>query len=129
MRVREQESLTGTLEVSAMKVLDGVFVVRATVENETPFPDAGAKSPEEALACSLVSPQLILQAERGSFVSLIDPPAELREVSEQCENIGAWPVLVGAAGATDTILAAPIILYDYPQIADASPGAGAGRCG
>ena len=31
-------------------------------------------------------------------------------------------MLVGDEGDTDTILSAPIILYDYPQIAPESPG-------
>jgi hypothetical protein len=31
-------------------------------------------------------------------------------------------VLVGEAGCADTLLSAPIILYDYPQIAPESPG-------
>ena len=30
--------------------------------------------------------------------------------------------LVGEIGAMDAILASPIILYDYPQIAPESPG-------
>ena len=39
-----------------------------------------------------------------------------------CRNVGAWPVLVGTPGDKDAMLAAPIILYDYPQIAAESPG-------
>jgi hydrogenase maturation protease len=33
-----------------------------------------------------------------------------------------FPVLVGEAGQRDTMLASPIILYDYPQIAPESAG-------
>jgi hypothetical protein len=36
--------------------------------------------------------------------------------------VGTWPVLVGEPGDKRTMLAAPIILYDYPQIAPESPG-------
>ncbi len=39
-----------------------------------------------------------------------------------CQNIGAWPVLVGDPGERDTMLSSPIILYDYPQVAPESPG-------
>jgi hypothetical protein len=39
-----------------------------------------------------------------------------------CKNAGAWPVLVGDPGVDGTMLAAPIILYDYPKIAAESPG-------
>ena len=36
--------------------------------------------------------------------------------------MGAWPVLAGVEGQRDLILSAPIILYDYPQIAPESAG-------
>lgn len=58
----------------------------------------------------------------GAFVSLLDPPAPWREAAAGCRNVGAWPVLVGEEGQTDTMLSAPIILYDYPQLAPESPG-------
>ena len=37
-------------------------------------------------------------------------------------NVGTWPVLAGEEGQHGTMLSAPIILYDYPQIAPESPG-------
>ncbi len=40
----------------------------------------------------------------------------------ECRNIGAWPVLAGEEGQRDMVLSAPIILYDYPQIAPESAG-------
>jgi hydrogenase maturation protease len=43
-------------------------------------------------------------------------------MAESCRNIGTYPVLVGAEGERDTMLASPIILYDYPQIAPESAG-------
>ena len=49
-------------------------------------------------------------------------PSDLKNLAASCENVGAWPVLVGAVGQRDTMLASPIILYDYPQIAPESPG-------
>ncbi len=60
--------------------------------------------------------------EQGEFVSLLDPPDSLRSSIETCNNQGAFPVLVGEAGQRDTMLASPIILYDYPQIAPESAG-------
>jgi hydrogenase maturation protease len=53
---------------------------------------------------------------------MIDPPEPYRAIAATCRNVGVWPVLVGEPGARDTILAAPIILYDYPQVAPESPG-------
>ncbi len=58
----------------------------------------------------------------SEFVSLTDPPEELRAEAEACSNEGLWPVLVGAEGERHTLLASPIILSDYPQIAPESPG-------
>jgi hypothetical protein len=34
----------------------------------------------------------------------------------------SFPVLVGSGSEKDTMLASPIILYDYPQVAPESPG-------
>jgi hydrogenase maturation protease len=58
----------------------------------------------------------------AEFVSLLEPPENLKDLAASCQNIGAWPVLVGAEGQRDTVLASPIILYDYPKIAPESPG-------
>jgi hydrogenase maturation protease len=46
----------------------------------------------------------------------------VQELVADCKNVGAWPVLVGEPGQRDTLLASPIILYDYPQIAPESVG-------
>jgi hypothetical protein len=64
----------------------------------------------------------VLTAEGGRFVSLQDPPEPLRAAAAACRNVGTWPVLVGEPGARDTLLAAPIVLSDYPEIAPESPG-------
>jgi hydrogenase maturation protease len=71
---------------------------------------------------SLVSTHTILRVPGGEFASLLDPPEELRELSGECSNSGLWPVLAGEATPPDTMLASPIILYDYPQIAPESAG-------
>ena len=71
---------------------------------------------------SLISTHAILQVQQGAFVSLLEPPAALQEEVETCKNLRIWPILVGNEGDTDTMLASPIILYDYPQIAPESPG-------
>ncbi len=39
-----------------------------------------------------------------------------------CTNTGVWPVLAGEPGQRDVMLASPIILYDYPEVAAESPG-------
>jgi hypothetical protein len=52
----------------------------------------------------------------------MDPPEAFRHAAEGCRNIGAWPVLIGAEGERDCMLCAPIVLYDYPEIAPESAG-------
>ncbi|HLK53508.1 MAG TPA: hypothetical protein VKU42_08620, partial [Candidatus Angelobacter sp.] len=75
-----------------------------------------------ALESSLLSAHMVLGAKNGRFISLLEPPDDLKELASACNNIGTWPVLVGKAGEDDTLLSSPIILYDYPQIAPESAG-------
>jgi hydrogenase maturation protease len=93
------------------------------LKNLTASDDGSAKaSRDAALMRSLVSAHILLGVVDGQFVSLLEPPEDLKGVAASCQNVGAWPVLVGAEGDRDTMLASPIILYDYPQIAPESPG-------
>jgi hydrogenase maturation protease len=70
----------------------------------------------------LVSTHAVLGVQNGEFLSLLEPPTEMQSFAVQCQNLGVWPVLVGDQGQRDTLLASPIILYDYPQIAPESAG-------
>src|SRR5262249_59078035 len=56
------------------------------------------------------------------FVSLADPPPELAAAAAGCANEGTWPAMAGDPGARDTVLSSPIILEDYPRVAEESPG-------
>ena len=111
---RSWEALRGTVEVTVEPAGD-LFRVAVIVRNETSW--AGSVR-EDALRRTFCSTHAVLQSE-GEFVSLTDPPARLLEDVRSCENIGCWPVLVGDA---HTMLAAPIILSDFPEIAPESPG-------
>jgi hypothetical protein len=71
---------------------------------------------------ALVSTHTILSIRGGEFVSLLDPPDEWWDAAAACRNIGTYPVLVGEEGERDCLLSSPIILYDYPQIAQESAG-------
>jgi hydrogenase maturation protease len=119
--VRRQLAVEGAIEISAEKLLDKLFKVSICVRNLTPVGSPIA-SRDQALLQSLVSTHTSLGVRAGEFVSLLDPPAEFQAFAEGCRNVGAWPVLVGEPGQRDTILASPIILYDYPQIAPESAG-------
>ena len=120
--VREQEAVEGSVELDAEHVADDLFKVRVRVLNETALKDAGRGSRDEALLRSLVAAHTLLGVREGAFVSLLDPPDRWREAAAGCHNEATWPVLIGEEGERDTILSAPIILYDYPRIAPESAG-------
>ncbi len=120
--VRTQHPINGFVEVRAEQVTEGVFRVGVSLRNITWIHDASRISREQALLRSLVSAHMVLGVEGGEFVSLLEPPEALQSLVSNCRNQGVFPVLVGEEGQRDTILASPIILYDYPQIAPESAG-------
>jgi hypothetical protein len=121
--LRKQESVQGIVEIKAVLLADGLFQAQVRVENVTALHEESCGIGRDgALMRSLVSAHVLLGAVDGQFVSLLDPPENLKDFASNCRNVGAWPVLVGADGERDTMLSSPIILYDYPQIAPESPG-------
>ncbi len=118
---RRQEAIEGTVDLIAERVGEHLFRVSIQLRNVTPT-NSTTQNRDEALMHSLVSTHMVLGVRDGEFVSLLEPPPELQELAAQCQNIGVWPVLVGEPGQRDTMLASPIILYDYPQIAPESAG-------
>ena len=117
----KQESVEGVMEVSAQELGDDLFRISVNVRNTTPLESSSVER-NAALMHSLVSTHTVLGVTGGEFISLLEPPEGLEDLASSCQNVGAWPVLVGDAGETDTLLASPIILYDYPQIAPESAG-------
>jgi hypothetical protein len=143
---RRREPLTGSVSVLATP-LPGPWQaarLRIDVTNESGAPDGGMRSDrpfgaegveglevaggtggtgrEAALPAALVAAHLIIRLEGGAFLSMTDPPEWASPHVKECENTGCWPVLAGPAGSRQVMLAAPIILPDYPQVAQESPG-------
>ncbi|MBI4748212.1 MAG: hypothetical protein HY774_06960 [Acidobacteria bacterium] len=96
--------------------------ISVRIENQTGLNEGWLKHREEVLTRSMISTHTILGVHNAEFVSLLDPPETLRSQVAGCQNNGAWPVLVGTPGKCDVMLASPIILYDYPQVAPESLG-------
>ncbi|MEU4702136.1 hypothetical protein [Nonomuraea dietziae] len=121
--VREDRRLDAVLAVRAERIDGpyGLVKLRVRVENTTEWADPDAPR-DEALRCSLIAAHTLLAVEGGAFVSLLDPPAWAATAARSCENVRTWPVLAGEEGRRDVMLSAPIILYDYPSIAQESPG-------
>jgi hypothetical protein len=117
--VRSWEALRGQIDVELRPSGERLFRLTVRVANETPWP---GDDREDALHHTFCSTHVVLHTSEGEFVSLTDPPEQLRDAAERCENVGVWPVLVGEPGERHTLFASPIILSDYPQIAPESPG-------
>lgn len=115
-----REPVEGVVDVSAQRLREDLFKIGVQVRNTTPLNDSVDRN--AALMHSLVSTHLVLGVPDGEFISLLEPPQGLEDLAASCRNVGAWPVLVGDAGEKNTLLASPIILYDYPQIAPESAG-------
>jgi hypothetical protein len=98
--VRRQEPLRGEVELSAVRLRDGLLRVTLRVRNFTPAENQSLQSRDELLNYSLVSTHAILTVAQGQFNSLLDPPAGLAAETAQCQNSGYWPVLVGEEGLT-----------------------------
>jgi hypothetical protein len=116
--------IRGRVTASTNLIDRGVHTLGVDVTNESPFAEAASRSRDEALAHAIVSPHMILTAQGGVFASIIDPPPEVRDLAAGCRSRGTWPVLLGRPGenTSNLLLAAPIILYDHPEVAPESPG-------
>jgi hypothetical protein len=120
--IRTASELRGAIAIAAERIGERAYRAIVQVENLTPpaAPDAFPRALAQRGA--FASLHALLGLHGGGFASLIDPPSDLAAAAAQCVNQGLWPVLVGEATATDLMLSAPIILYDYPKIAPESPG-------
>ena len=112
--------LVGSVDVASVPLRPGLCRITVRIANRSPLGDGQDR--EQALKATFCSTHTILQVEGGELVSLTDPPPELRDEAERCENRGTWPVLAGEPGDRRTVLSSPIILPDHPEIAPESPG-------
>jgi hypothetical protein len=121
--VRRCATLGGSVAVRFEQCGSGIAKAAVRVDNQTAVDlrmlCPGARR-EAILPQALISAHMILGVENGEFLSLLEPPAGYEELTAQCENRGAWPVL--ANDEATLMLASPIILYDHPKIAPESAG-------
>ena len=117
--VRRRWALTARVRTETT-VDDGFIRLSVSVRNEHP---ETAEDKDSAIRTSLIGAHLLLQAHDADFVSLLEPPAAASHAAARCHQQRCWPVLAGPQGGTDVVLGAPIILYDYPEVAEQSPGA------
>ena len=120
--VRRRWSLHGMVTVSCDRVpghpaLQKLRVAVGNVSSVVP----GERS--SALRTAFVSTHVLLHADRGRFLSVLDPPPDAAKATQALINRHTWPVLIG--DATDEqhsalVLSSPIILYDFPTVAPQS---------
>jgi hydrogenase maturation protease len=117
--VRRQEAITGVIEAAAERIDDRVTKVTLRVVNRTPVPSEALDDSDEIVMRTFASTHAIFHARGAAFLSLIDPPETHATVAGSCRNLGVWPVLVGEKenGERDTMVASPVILHDFPTIA------------
>lgn len=142
--LREQQPLCGELEIRAEPVgialgpmdlgpmglgqmglgqtAGRLYKVALRIANCAALENPARATRDAALLHALISTHAVLRIAGGEFVSLLETPDACRAAAAGCRQKGLWPVLVGRAGQRDTVLASPIILYDYPQVAAESPG-------
>jgi len=116
-------ALDGRVSVTRELLRTGLARVTIGVVNASPWAGRACEdTPGRERGNTFCSTHVVLRTDDGAWVSLTDPPEALRSEAQACENVGLWPVLVGEQEDHSTLLASPIILSDYPEIAPESPG-------
>jgi hypothetical protein len=118
--VRRVDRDGGVVRAGAVALPGPWPLARLTVEVENPGDWCDPRAPwQEVTRRSLVGVHVLAAARGGRFLSCADPPEFARPAVTACANRGLWPVPVGDA---TLMLAAPIILPDFPEVAPESPG-------
>ena len=115
--VRRRRQLHGEFTI-AVEADAGLVRLTMTVRNCA----APALDKDDAIAVSLIGTHLIAEVVDGDFVSLLEPDESAVAAVSRCRRHRCFPVLAGPPGTHDTMLVSPIILYDYPEIAEQSQG-------
>lgn len=115
------DEVRGDLEITAEALAPDLVRISIAVQNTSASTVLPA-SRDEALRQALISAHAVVVLDRGEWVSLLDPPEDLRSVADSCRHQGVFPVLAGDPAERKAMLLSPIILYDFPAIAPESRG-------
>ncbi len=120
VRVREPVSVALVATVHEPLSQFPVALVSLRLENRTAdVEDPGPDRPVW-LRRALVACHLLVEVDRASFVSQLDPPEWAKGFVGGCANEGVFPVLAGPPEQAQVVLSSPIILYDHPELAPQS---------
>ncbi|MCU1489690.1 MAG: hypothetical protein JWM85_1095 [Acidimicrobiaceae bacterium] len=128
--VRTRWPLSGrlSLEATADDSTEAVVALRVTLENVEQWTEEphvpGSTGRDLAARRSFVGAHLLMAAQGGRFISVVDPPRWAAGAARRCANSRCWPVLVGDEGSqsAELLLASPIIIPEHPVLAEESPG-------
>jgi hypothetical protein len=118
VRTRQGVYAEFTVEVQHPQFQGDLDHVTVTVRNT----GSPARDKDDATARSLLGTHVIAETIGGEFISLLEPPDQAAPAVARCHQHRCFPVLAGQAGERDLLLVSPIILYDYPEIAEQSEG-------
>jgi hypothetical protein len=101
----------------------GTFIkLRLRLENLEPWSDQFDQQRDAMLRHSLVGTHLLLAIEGATFESMLEPSDAAQPFVARCRNQYTWPVLVGDRTQRNLMLSSPIVLYDFPAVANESRG-------
>lgn len=106
--------LNGKIEISATKLGKNLYKLKLILQNLTQSENA------ENNASNFISTHQILNIKNAKFLSLLETPGEFQKFTQTLENKNVFPVLVGDKSRQNSILASPIILYDFPKVSENS---------
>jgi hypothetical protein len=117
-----QFPLRGSVMVAVGKVeaVENCFKITARIINTTGIESPAFIGRDEVFNQSFLSTHFILRTDVGEFVSAQDPAEAFRTPVGACKNLHVYPVLVEKNNKT--VLASPMVLYDYPEINPNSRG-------
>ncbi len=121
--VRRRQPLWASITVATS---EDEALRRLEVRVDNMHPDRPSDK-DAAIRTSLIGAHLVLSSEGARFLSVIDPPESAKAAAGHCRQHRCWPVLAGspdeaAPSTSAVVLGSPIILYDYPEVAEQSSG-------
>ncbi len=111
-----EQKITAKVKVTASKFAERLFKISAQVQNLSIPETPQQADASEMMRQSMFAMHTFLHVEAGEFVSLLNPPEDLRESALKCSSYGTQPVHYGKSGERTTMLSSPFVRRDYPEV-------------
>ena len=114
---RKQESVCGMVEIKAIPISHQLYKLQVRVDNHTPWETGASQTGRDAVLMRLPAPaHTLLGVYDGEFISLLEPPDDLKDLARSCQNMGTWPVLVGGTRRARHHLSARSFFMTIPRL-------------